>query len=188
MKQFEKLLVVYENEVIEESLSHSMITGGLLILSALSAMNIEAGQSTNNKIETMQKAKKMVIDDTVPLTTRIERLIPALEIVESNRNPAAVGDNGKAKGILQIWNVVIQDVNRIYKTYFTHDDAFDKEKAKEIASKYLQFYGEQYEKKTGKTATTEVLARTFNGGPNGYKNPNTLTYWEKVKIAFSKII
>jgi hypothetical protein len=46
---------------------------------------------------------------------------------------------------------------------------------------YLNHYGKVYEKKTGKKATCEVLSRIHNGGPNGYKNPKTIKYWNKVK-------
>ena len=33
----------------------------------------------------------------------------------------------------------------------------------------------------GHDPTDEDIARIHNGGPNGYKNPNTVQYWEKVK-------
>ncbi|XP_072020971.1 lysozyme-like [Amphiura filiformis] len=37
----------------------------------------------------------------------------------------------------------------------------------------------------GHAPTCEDFARIHNGGPNGYKNPNTLGYWEKVKACLS---
>ncbi len=33
----------------------------------------------------------------------------------------------------------------------------------------------------GHAPTDEDMARIHNGGLNGYKNPNTLGYWERVK-------
>ena len=33
----------------------------------------------------------------------------------------------------------------------------------------------------GHVPTDEDLARIHNGGPNGFKNPATVAYWEKVK-------
>ena len=101
--------------------------------------------------------------------------------VESNNDPKAVGDNGKALGILQIWKTYIDDVNRIYKTSYKHSDALNPELAKEITKKYLAFYGKLYEKRTGKPITYEILAKIHNGGPAGYKNPNTNKYWTKVQ-------
>ena len=108
-------------------------------------------------------------------------LIPALERVESNGNAKAVGDNGNAKGILQIWNIVIQDINRIYKTNYVHDDAFDPVKARDICQKYLTHYGKVYTRKTGSPPTYKALARIWNGGPNGYTKPSTQKYWNKVQ-------
>ena len=120
---------------------------------------------------------------TQPVNNHISlsTLLKTLERVESNGNSKAIGDNGKAKGILQIWNVVVKDVNRVYKTKYTHDDSFNPDIARDIASKYLTFWGKQYQKKTGEIPTYEVLSRIWNGGPSGYKKDATLKYWDKVK-------
>ena len=53
----------------------------------------------------------------------LDVLIKALIQVETNGNPKAIGDNGDAKGILQIHQEVITDVNRICRTKYIHDDA-----------------------------------------------------------------
>lgn len=108
-------------------------------------------------------------------------LIPVLIIVESGGNDNAIGDEGKAVGCLQIHECVIQDVNRVYKTTFTKEDRLNREKSIQICTLYLTYYGEKYEKKTGKKATEEVLARIWNGGPNGWKKESTIKYWNKVK-------
>lgn len=110
-------------------------------------------------------------------------LIPFLIAVESNGNDNAIGDNGKALGCLQIWEICVNDVNRIYKTTYKHKDALDRKKAVEICRLYLSYWGKHYEKKTGKKVTLEVLARMWNGGPKGYKNKNTIKYWNKLKEA-----
>ena len=111
----------------------------------------------------------------------IERLLPALEKVESNGNPNAIGDKGKAYGILQIWEVVIVDVNRVFKTKYTHADAFDPVKARDICRKYLAIYAT--EKRLGRKPTMEDAARIWNGGPQGHKKDNTIKYWQKVAKA-----
>ena len=108
-------------------------------------------------------------------------LVEALEGVESNGNAFAIGDNGKAKGILQIHAEVVADVNRIYKTSYVHDDAFNKAKAEQICRMYLRHYGMAYEKRTGKQINVEILARLWNGGPAGYRNRKTDGYWAKVR-------
>jgi len=106
-------------------------------------------------------------------------LLAALIAVESSGNPAAIGDNGDALGILQIHACVVIDVNRIAKTNYTHRDAFDPEKAREMCRIYLEHY--VTERRLGRPPTMADYARVWNGGPNGYRKPATAKYWEKVR-------
>ncbi len=108
-------------------------------------------------------------------------LLTSIEYVESRGNVRAIGDSGKAFGCLQIWNVVIQDVNRIAKTNYVHKDAFNRKRAFAIAGIYLTYWGKVYKRKTGKKPTTEVYARIWNGGPSGWKKKSTIKYWRKVE-------
>ena len=110
-----------------------------------------------------------------------DKLINILIMVESKGNNYAIGDKGKAKGCLQIWKVVVTDVNSVYKTNYKHNDAFNKEKAKIICKLYLQHYGKIYKLNTGKEPTVEIYSRIWNGGPKGYTNKKTINYWDKVK-------
>lgn len=87
------------------------------------------------------------------------------------------GDNGKAWGVLQIRQEVITDVNRVYKTRYVHADAEDPRKAFAICRLYLGYWGGRYQKLTGKPPTYEVLARIWNGGPNGWRVKATRKYW-----------
>ncbi len=59
-----------------------------------------------------------------PAITRaeVERLIPALIEVESGGQSEAVGDGGNAIGVLQIWPIMVQDVNRITGKRYTLAD------------------------------------------------------------------
>jgi hypothetical protein len=111
----------------------------------------------------------------------VDRLIPALEQVESGGDPKAIGDKGKAFGILQIWEVVILDVNRLHGTSYVHADAFDPVKARAICRAYLSIYCT--ERRLGRKPTMEDAARIWNGGPNGFKKAATIKYWQKVKAA-----
>lgn len=116
-----------------------------------------------------------------------DTLVNALAMVESNNNSTKVGKLGEL-GILQIRQCILDDVNRIYKTNYVLNDAKNNTKAKEICKKYLQYWGEHYEKKTGKKATNEVLAKIWNGGPNANSKNNEIVianlkrYWEKVQL------
>jgi hypothetical protein len=107
-----------------------------------------------------------------------DRLIEALVKVESNGDPRAIGDNGKAYGCLQIWSVVVQDVNEVSRVKYTHADAFDPVKARAICRAYLARYATA--KRLGREPTNEDFARIWNGGPNGHKKKASLSYWHKV--------
>ena len=107
------------------------------------------------------------------------RLINALIQVESSGRDHVTGDAGKAFGPLQIHAALVDDVNRLYGTSYTHKDMFDRAKATDTCHKYLAFYGS--EKRLGRPATPEDHARIWNGGPSGHKKPATLKYWQKVR-------
>lgn len=122
-----------------------------------------------------------------------DKLIEALCIVESNNNVKAVGDNGKARGVLQLHKIYVKDASRFSKEQFDYEDAWSKDKSVKIVKAYLNHYGKAYERKTGLKPTDEVYARIHNGGPNGWnpkyqaKYANTSKYWAKVKKAMANV-
>ena len=105
----------------------------------------------------------------------ISNLISALIIVESSGNDQAIGDNGRAIGPLQIHRGVVQDVNRITGSHYRHQDMTNRAQARAVCEAYLKHYG--------RGATTEQLARRWNGGPTGDRKTATVAYWAKVKKA-----
>ena len=108
-----------------------------------------------------------------------DSLINAIIKVESNDNVNAIGDNGKAVGCMQIWKVVVDDVNKVSKLKYNYNDRFNKEKSIEIFKMYINKYATA--KRLGRTPTNEDMARIWNGGPNGFKKAGTKQYWLKVK-------
>lgn len=107
-------------------------------------------------------------------------LLAALILVESGGDPSAIGDNGRAVGILQITEACVMDVNWIYRTnYRWPKDCLDPAVSEMICMRYLIHYA-------GWTATDEKLARIWNGGPNGHKKASTLQYWKKVNQQLEK--
>ena len=116
----------------------------------------------------------------------IAKLLPILCIIESGNNPLAVGDNGKAVGILQIHKCVVDDVNRVYGTNFTYADRTYEYASKYMATLYLAYWGRRYMILTGKEPDEEVLSKLWNGGPTGYDRDSTNKYWEKVKKELNK--
>lgn len=103
----------------------------------------------------------------------LHSLISALMIVESSGNDLAIGDNGRAIGALQIHRGVVLDVNRITGSNFRHQDMTNRVAAYAVCEAYLKHYG--------KGASTEQLARRWNGGPKGDTKSATEAYWAKVK-------
>jgi hypothetical protein len=116
----------------------------------------------------------------------LDRLVPALIEVESRGNNKAIGDNGKAYGCLQIWKVCVDDVNRVYKTNYTHNEMLYRYNSCEVATLYLTYWGKVYERRTGNKPSPEVYARIWNGGPTGYKKKATDGYWKKVQKQLNK--
>ena len=123
-----------------------------------------------------------------------EKLLDAIATVESNNDDKAIGDKGRAIGRFQIWKTYVDEVNRICglkkngKT-FSYEDRKDAVKSREMVRIYLEFWGRQYERNTGKKATLEVLAKIHNGHAfwkrsNTKKNEqyfkNLASYWIKV--------
>ena len=104
----------------------------------------------------------------------IAALIVAMMLVESGGNPNAIGDGGRALGVLQIHAGVVADVNRHHGMNYKHEDALDPVKAKKICRLYLKTYAPA-------GASPEILARIWNGGPSGHLKPATIQYWRKVK-------
>ena len=109
-------------------------------------------------------------------------LVSALILVESRGNDSAIGDRhivgGEAVGALQIRPVMVREVNRILKIQksdkrFKLKDRFDRDKTLEMFHIWKNFHH--------KDSDFEKIARNWNGGPKGYKNPRTEKYWNKVQ-------
>jgi len=111
-----------------------------------------------------------------------EILIKALMEQESNGNPNAIGDKGKAHGCLQIHKCAVIDVNRHFGTKYKHSDLLGNVSlSKEICRKYWQIYAPD-------NASPEELARLWNGGPDWRKDPDTIVYWRGVKAILHRMI
>jgi len=110
-----------------------------------------------------------------------EKLVATLVEVESRGDPTLVGDKGKAWGVLQVHLVAVQDVNRIYGSGFTHSQMRDPAVARAVCRMYLAHYATR--SRLGRPVTNQDYARIWNGGPDGWKKPVTLSYWYRVKDA-----
>jgi len=111
-------------------------------------------------------------------------LLAALIAVESSGDPNAIGDNGLAYGILQLHSAYVQDAAQYARQDWTHEDAFDPEKSKQIVRAYMARYATK--KRLGREPTYSDLARMHNGGPVGFRKSVTDGYWLKVKKELAK--
>ena len=107
-------------------------------------------------------------------------LYAAIAQVESDRGATSAN-------VYQIRKIYVDDVNRIIQNDricsfpFEQTDNQSKARSEIMMSIYWRHWGVHYQQKTGNPVTYEVLARIHNGGPLGWKKPETLVYWQKVK-------
>lgn len=118
----------------------------------------------------------------------IQPLIEALMSIESNYNPNAVGDGGKAVGILQIHPICVDDVNRIYGTSFEYTDRLDINRSYRICYLYLNHWGKHYEQSTNQLISPYILAQIWNGGAKGWSKTSTRPYAVKVVNKYRQLI
>ena len=105
--------------------------------------------------------------------------------MESGNDPSAVGDDGNAIGVYQIWEPYWKD-SRLPGSY---RDCFDPHYADRVVRAYMKRYCT--EKRLGRKPTWEDIARMHNGGPRavwatGKKKENLDRYVAKVKAQLEK--
>ena len=133
------------------------------------------------------KIEPITILETKPITP-IEVIIPdtpsivdALIQVESRGNDSAVGDvhlGEPSIGVLQIRPIMVREINRILKLKgsshkYKNKDRFSRDKSIEMFTIWKEFHH--------KDSDYEKIARSWNGGPKGPKNPKTYSYWKNVE-------
>ena len=125
-------------------------------------------------------------------TTRYAKLIAAIEQHESvggtklygdyqgdkNKNGAKDPDEFAAHGWLHMWKISVDEANRIAKlnkmgVTYTYADRMDRAKSHAMFVIIAEHHS--------KGERDEVVARRWNGGPDGDSDPNTEQYWEKIK-------
>jgi len=110
--------------------------------------------------------------------TRINKLLDAIEKVESGGRPNAVGDQGRSRGAYQIQQGYWQDATKHGKVNWAYKpNVYDKAKSRQV----VQMYWKRYAPEAYRRGDMETLARIHNGGPNGHKKQATQKYWAKVK-------
>ena len=116
-------------------------------------------------------------------------LYSSIAWVESKGNPNAKSKDGSV-GIIQIKPVMVKEVNRIckirgLKKQFTLSDRHNPKKSEEMFWIYQKFYNPNMNWDSISTADIKVMARKWNGGPNGDLKRATYKYWKKVSKRFN---
>tara|TARA_R100000773_G_scaffold19838_1_gene17790 strand:- start:1586 stop:2014 length:429 start_codon:yes stop_codon:yes gene_type:complete len=115
----------------------------------------------------------------------IDHALYAMRIVESNNNPDAVGDRGKAIGIYQVWRIYWTDAIEYTPSIGgEYKDCFNPEYAEQIVRSYMRRYCNK--RRLGHEPTIRDYCIIHNGGPNahkatGQKKKNLDKYWAKCK-------
>ena len=127
-------------------------------------------------------AQTISTKDLDTLRAEHRAFLDALAQVESGGKDDAVGDNGKAIGRMQIWEIYHTDA-------MAHAPGIAGEyadcKGKAYAERVVMAYLHRYGKKALADKNYEKLARIHNGGPRGHTKRATLKYWAKVSKALA---
>ena len=118
-------------------------------------------------------------------------LLDAIKEVESGGSVYAIGDvnfKNPAYGPYQIRWPYYADAVRFNPSLTDGGKTFSNvwgQGSEEYSERVLRSYmgGYATRRRLGRQPTDEDIARIHNGGPNGYKNPKTLSFWKKVKEA-----
>ena len=81
------------------------------------------------------KTKEIPVKDET-----IARVIEVLCMIESGGKHDAIGDGGRAVGVLQIWPIMVREASRISGIPFSLVDRFNSAKSREMAWHVLSYY------------------------------------------------
>eukprot|EP01024_Parvocaulis_polyphysoides_P076415 TRINITY_DN99270_c0_g1_i1.p1 TRINITY_DN99270_c0_g1~~TRINITY_DN99270_c0_g1_i1.p1 ORF type:complete len:128 (-),score=24.88 TRINITY_DN99270_c0_g1_i1:4-387(-) len=120
-----------------------------------------------------------------------QQLLDAIRMVETGgvlEPENAVGDDGQSLGPFQIKKEYYQDAIEFEESLVEEGDyqnVRDVVYAEKVVIAYMKRYA-TFER-LGREPSFEDIARIHNGGPNGYNNPHTQPYWEKVLAVLNSL-
>jgi hypothetical protein len=96
-------------------------------------------------------------------------LADAVAVAESNNNPQAVGDSGKARGAYQMWKIAWDQANKVRKTegmkQYPWSYAHDAYVSKQYAIDYLRWCSRVLEAKLGRKPVYWEIYAAYARGP-----------------------
>ncbi len=116
-------------------------------------------------------AEELQLASSIPL--RVHCLLAAIAEVETQNDPTAVGDGGKAIGEYQIHETYWRDAGLRGNWMLCRNTAY--------ARRVVLAYWAKYCPEALKGGNVEILARMHNGGPNGHTHSQTLAYWRRIQ-------
>lgn len=121
-------------------------------------------------------------------SNNLSHITSILKQVESLGDTKAVGDGGKAYGVLQIHKAYVNEVNNRYGTTYTHEEMFDEICAEEVFYLYMRYASKRFKKLYKRSPTEEEIVRMHNGGMyQGHKIKATVKYYKKY-LKFEKVM
>ena len=119
--------------------------------------------------------RKEVMTNAILFGLYLTPLFNAIAQVESDCGATSAN-------VYQIQDIYLDDLSRIYMRIYPKSIKSDKAASEFAMVDYWKFYAHAWARNNlHKPITYEVLARIFNGGPNGMDKPSTLPYWRKVR-------
>ena len=107
------------------------------------------------------------------MTNMIFSLVAALCLVESSGNPRAVGDNGRAVGVLQIHEIMVDEANRLEGFQrFTYSDRKSAMQSRQMAY----------------TVISKRLARAGYNEPTPEALKYAIGLWNRGETYYQKVI
>ena len=102
-----------------------------------------------------------------------EEFLDALEHIESNGDPNAIGDSGRAVGSMQCWKIYVAEANRIlHLPVFGPEDRRDRAASREMTRTVLSHWS-AYHERHGRTVGLSELC-SLHRMPNAAWRPSRM--------------
>ena len=172
------------DEIMNESWGKTLSTAALAAAMALGGTPDAQAANTKGKQLVAVKPSTSTVN-TIAIFNKYTSIHPdypkflnALHQVESGGritgDKPIMGDNGKARGPLQIHREYWEDVKNVVRGKYEDVDDLD------YATKVVTAYMLKYAKNAIKNGQFDIVAKRHNGGPRGDQKSATLTYATKV--------
>lgn len=183
-RQSARSRLVERGEKRESVMREFVLIGGIFVGAV--GLNLAFPSSTGAAREDSTPNAETPVIVVVSEQPDFDDFLYAMRMVESNDNPAAVGDGGKAIGAYQIWESYWKDAMEFDPSIGgTYQDCYNTEYAEKIVRAYMNRYATP--ERIGRVATFEDMARIHNGGCNVFRKKgtkawnNTTVYWNKIE-------